>query len=61
MIEECILIHFRKYNRQVKKMHSLQYISVIRTSTQDNTAENCQPCEELRISENECLNIKFMH
>lgn len=59
--EKSILIYFRKNYRLVKKMHSLQYISIIRTSTQDNNADNCQQYEELHISENGCPNIEFRH
>lgn len=59
--EKSILIYFRKYYRLVKKMHSLQYTSIIRTSTQDINADNCQQYEELHIAENGCLNIEFRH
>eukprot|EP00105_Crassostrea_gigas_P037911 XP_019922059.1 PREDICTED: multiple epidermal growth factor-like domains protein 11 isoform X2 [Crassostrea gigas] len=56
----CIFLMW-KYYRLVKKMQSLQYISIIRTSTQDNNADNCQQYEELHISENGCPNIEFRH
>ncbi|XP_065922548.1 multiple epidermal growth factor-like domains protein 10 [Magallana gigas] len=56
----CLFLMWKHY-RLVKKMHSLQYISVIRTSTQDNNADDCQQYEELRISENGYHNIEFRH
>lgn len=48
-----------KYYRLVKKVRSLQYTSIMRTSTQNNNANNCLQYEELRISENGYLNINL--
>nr|XP_034311839.1 multiple epidermal growth factor-like domains protein 10 [Crassostrea gigas] len=53
------LLFIRKHNRLEKKMHSLHYTSIIRTSTQNNNANNSQQYEELRISENGYHNIEL--
>ncbi|XP_065921327.1 multiple epidermal growth factor-like domains protein 10 isoform X2 [Magallana gigas] len=54
----CILFMW-KYYRLVKKVRSLQYASIIRASTQDNNANNCQQYEELRISDSRYHNIEL--
>lgn len=56
------LFYYRKYYRLLKKMNSLQYTSITRTSPRpENNTNSCQQYEELGLSENGYHNMELIN